>query len=298
MSVAALQRDLYQAVKSDPATANYPVWSISEPGAQTDNAGLQFLTIPLGARTLMPDGTTYADYANLHNYIYHPHSPHPADNKTWDAADPTAASKVDGLFGNFGLTWREGFPGYSQQQLTGLPRVTTETGTNIDGEVTEEIQALNLMSLYLAQFKRGYSYTSVYILRDRTDEAGNQSFGFYDTNYTPRKAAIYLHNFTTILADTGTHNKTDYLDFEIVNPPKTVHELPLQRSDGLFQLVVWDERLSGAERVTVELHQRRKLVRLYDPTIGVEPIKTLINIDSLELVLSNHPIVVAISPRE
>ncbi|MGX9145622.1 hypothetical protein [Mesorhizobium sp. 128a] len=35
------------------------------------------------------------------------------------------------------------------------------------------------MSLYLAQFKRGYAYTSVYLLRDRTDEGGNQSFGFY-----------------------------------------------------------------------------------------------------------------------
>ncbi len=113
MAVAKLQRDLYQAVKSDPALAKYPVWSISEPGAQRDNVGLQFLTIPPGAKTLMPDGTKYADYANVHNYIYHPHSPHPADNKTWDAADPTAASKVDGLFGNFGVTWAREFQGYS-----------------------------------------------------------------------------------------------------------------------------------------------------------------------------------------
>ena len=105
MAVAKLQRDLYQAVKRDPVLAKYPVWSISEPGAQRDNVGLQFLTIPPGAQTLMPDGTKYADYANVHNYIYHPHSPYLADNKTWHAADPTAASKVDGLFGNFGVTW-------------------------------------------------------------------------------------------------------------------------------------------------------------------------------------------------
>ena len=60
----------------------------------------------------MPDGTKYADYASVHNYIYHSHSPYPADNKTWRAADPTAASKVDGLFGNFGVTWARGFRGY------------------------------------------------------------------------------------------------------------------------------------------------------------------------------------------
>ena len=58
--------------------------------------------------------------------------------------------------------------------------------------------------MYLDQFKRGWSYTSVYILRDRTDEAGNQRFGFYKPDYTPRKAALYLHNLTTILADKGT----------------------------------------------------------------------------------------------
>ena len=295
MAVAKLQRDLYQAVKRDPVLAKYPVWSISEPGAQRDNVGLQFLTIPPGAQTLMPDGTKYADYANVHNYIYHPHSPYLADNKTWDAADPTAASKVDGLFGNFGVTWARRFRGYTQEQLDTLPRVTTETGTNIEGPVTEEIHGLNLMNLYLAQFKRGYAYTSVYLLRDRTDEDGNQSFGFYRADYSPRKAAIYLHNLMTILADNGTLAKPGHLDFAIANQPETVHELLLQHSEGTFQLIVWDERLRGQHRVTVQLGVTPASVRIYDPTIGIEPVRTPTNVSSFELGLSDHPIVIAIS---
>ena len=295
MAVAKLQRDLYQAVKRDPVLAKYPVWSISEPGAQRDNVGLQFLTIPPGAQTLMPDGTKYADYANVHNYIYHPHSPYLADNKTWDAADPTAASKVDGLFGNFGVTWARRFRGYTQEQLDTLPRVTTESGANIEGPVTEEIHGLNLMNLYLAQFKRGYAYTSVYLLRDRTDEDGNQSFGFYRADYSPRKAAIYLHNLMTILADNGTLAKPGHLDFAIVNQPETVHELLLQHSEGTFQLIVWDERLRGQHRVTVQLGVTPASVRIYDPTIGIEPVRTPTNVSSFELGLSDHPIVIAIS---
>jgi hypothetical protein len=295
MAVAKLQRDLYQAVKRDPVLAKYPVWSISEPGAQRDNVGLQFLTIPPGAQTLMPDGTKYADYANVHNYIYHPHSPYLADNKTWNAADPTAASKVDGLFGNFGVTWARRFRGYTQEQLDTLPRVTTESGANIEGPVTEEIHGLNLMNLYLAQFKRGYAYTSVYLLRDRTDEVGNQSFGFYRADYSPRKAAIYLHNLTTILADNGTLAKPGHLDFAIVNQPETVHELLLQHSEGTFQLIVWDERLRGQHRVTVQLGVTPASVRIYDPTIGIEPVRTPTNVSSFELALSDHPIVIAIS---
>ena len=295
MAVAKLQRDLYQAVKRDPVLAKYPVWSISEPGAQRDNVGLQFLTIPPGAQTLMPDGTKYADYANVHNYIYHPHSPYLADNKTWHAADPTAASKVDGLFGNFGVTWARRFRGYTQEQLDTLPRVTTESGANIEGPVTEEIHGLNLMNLYLAQFKRGYAYTSVYLLRDRTDEDGNQSFGFFRADYSPRKAAIYLHNFTTILADDGTLAKPGHLDFAIVNQPETVHELLLQHSEATFQLIVWDERLRGQHRVTVQLGVTPASVRIYDPTIGIEPVRTPTNVSSFELALSDHPIVIAIS---
>jgi hypothetical protein len=295
MAVAKLQRDLYQAVKRDPVLAKYPVWSISEPGAQRDNVGLQFLTIPPGAQTLMPDGTKYADYANVHNYIYHPHSPYPADNQTWDAADPTAASKVDGLFGNFGVTWARRFRGYTQEQLDTLPRVTTESGANIEGPVTEEIHGLNLMNLYLAQFKRGNAYTSVYLLRDRTDEDGNQSFGFYRADYSPRKAAIYLHNLMTILADNGTLAKPGHLDFAIVNQPETVHELLLQHSEGTFQLIVWDELLRGQHRVTVQLGVTPASVRIYDPTIGIEPVRTPTNVSSFELALSDHPIVIAIS---
>ena len=296
MAVAKLQRDMYRAVKSDPVLARFPVWSISEPGAQQDNVGLQFLTIPPGATTLMPQGTAYADYANVHNYIYHPRSPHPADNKTWDAADPTAASKVDGLYGNFGLTWRRKYPGYTQQQLDALPRVTTETGVNIGGAITEDLQAVHLVNIYLAQFKRGYAYTSVYLLRDRTDEDGNQTFGFFRPDYSPRKAAIYLHNLTTILDDRGTPAAPGQLDYEIVERPRTTHDLLLQHSDGRFQLVVWGERLSGEDRITIRFGATQAAAKIYDPTTGIDPVRTATDFRSLDITVSDHPVVITISP--
>jgi hypothetical protein len=294
MAVAKLQRDLYAAVKADPLLKKYPVWSVTENGAERDNAGLQFLTIPQDAGTLMPAGTKYAGYANVHNYIYHPNAPLPADNKTWNVADPGPACKVDGLYGNYGRTWAKHFPGYSEAELAKLPRVTTETGCAIDKNVTEEMQALNLMSLYLDQFKRGWSYTSAYLLRDRTDEAGNQTFGFYNRDYSPRKAAIDFHNLTTILADSGTLATPGQLDYSIPNEPETVHDMLLQRSDGTFQLIVWGERLTGEDRVVVRLGGTHALVKIYDPTAGPEPVKTCDKADSLELVLSNHPLIIMI----
>jgi hypothetical protein len=292
--VANLQRDLYRAVKSDPALKKYPVWSISENGAETENVGLQFLAIPHGAGTQMPDGTQYADFANVHNYIYHPNSPGVEDNKTWDASEPTSACKVDGLFGEYGLTWGHHFPGYSEAALAKLPRVTTETGCTIDGPVTEDIHALNLLSLYLDQFKRGWSYTSVYLLRDRVDEAGNQKFGFYRPDYSPRKAAVYLHNLTTILADKGPLPKPGKLNYSIPKEPATVHDLLLQKSDGTFDLVVWDEQVKGTSHVIVRLGSTYAAVKVCDPTVGTLPVQFQSNTNTLTLTLSDHPLIIAI----
>jgi hypothetical protein len=297
LAVAKLQRDLYGAVKRDPVLKKYPVWSISENGAEIDNVGLQFLAIPDGAGTSLPAGTRFADSANVHNYIYHPGSPGPADNKTWNAADPTSACKVDGLYGNYGITWAKHFRGYSESELLTLPRVTTETGCTIDGPITEEIQALNLLSLYLDQFKRGCSHTAVYLLRDRTDEGGNQSFGFFRSDYTPRKAAVYLHNLTTILADRGPLPRRGQLSYSIAEQPATVHEMLLQKSDGTYALVVWDERLKGSDDVTIRLGGTYPIVGVYDPTIGTEPVRSIGAVDSLKLTLSDHPLIVVITPR-
>jgi hypothetical protein len=294
LAVAKLQRDLYSAVKADPLLKRYPVWSVSEGGAEVDNVGLQFLTVPEGARTLMPAGTRYADCANVHNYIYHPGSPGLQDNKTWNAADPTAACKVDGLYGNYGRTWAKHFRGYPEAELRTLPRVTTETGCTIAGPVTEEVQAANLLTMYLDQFKRGWGHTAVYLLRDRTDEGGNQTFGFFRRDHTPRKAAVYLHNLTAVLADRGAPARPGRLHYSIPEQPATVHELLLQKGDGTFALVVWGERVKGADEVTVRLGRTWPAVQVYDPTVGTRPVQARENVAELKLTVSDHPLVIAI----
>jgi hypothetical protein len=296
-AVAAVQRDLYATVKSDPLLRKYPVWNVSEAGAEVDNVGLQFLTIPKGAGIDMPDGTKYADFVNVHNYVYHPNSPAVEDNKTWNASDPSPACRVDGLYGEHGLTWGRHYKGYSEIELLTLPRVTTETGCAIDGPITEEIHGLNLMSLYLDQFKRGWSYTAVYLLRDRVDEGGNQQYGFYRPDYSPRKAAVYLHNLTTILADKPSAKKAGALAYAIPNPPSTVHDLLLQKGDGTFDLVVWSEKVRGTSDVTIQFTRPLK-GSLYDPTIGTSVIKTLPRASRVRLTLSDHPIVIQIPPVE
>ena len=298
LPVAKMHRDLYSTAKNDPVLKNYPVWATCETGAQTDNTGLQFLTIPENANTLMPAGTQYADYANCHNYIVHPSWPGLHDNQTWVSSSPAKDCPVDGLYGNFGLTWLKKFPGYSEEELLTLPRVTTETGYAISPEdgVTEEIQARLYLNLYLSQFKRGWEYTAVYLLKGRANEPLHEKYAFYTLDYKPKQAAHYMHNFTTILADDKDFAASGKLNYTIPDQPATTHDLLLQKSNGNFFLVLWGERFAskGLDNIKLQLGRKYKKVTVYDPTIGTVAVKTHNNVDYVNLSLSDHPVIVEI----
>jgi hypothetical protein len=295
LPVAKLQRDLYKAVKSDPVLRKHPVWSISENGAETDNVGLQFLAIPDGAGALMPDGTVYADYANCHNYITHPSWRGLHDNQTWLSASPGPDCPVDGLYGNYGSSWRNHYAGYSESQLMTLPRVTTETGYPVGGSVTEEIQARLFMNLYLSQFKRGWSHTAIYLLRTRSNEPAHERYAIYKIDYTPKQAAHYLHNLTEILHDDSSGFSAGQVNYSIDGQSATVHDLLLQKSNGTFELVIWGERFAGgSDNVTVNLDAMYAKVNVYDPTVGTLPTQTLTNVSSVSLTLSDHPVIIEI----
>ena len=293
MPLAKWQSAFYSKVKSDPVLKDYPVFHSSEAGgSEPDNVGLQFLTIPKGAGTLMPDGTQYADYANVHNYICR--RPKIIDNMAWLNADPLFHDWTDGIYVEYGKTWRKGFPGYSNANLVTLPRVTTETGWVTGGPkgLTQEQQGRLYLNMYLAQFKQGFKYTFMYMLRD--GGGGDAGYGIVDIDYRPKTSATYLHNLTAILADSGSIATPGKLRYSIPNQPATVHDLFLQKSNGTFELVVWSEKASGTSSVTVKLGATCGSVEIYDPIIGTTATRVLSNVDSVNLTLTDHPVIVEI----
>ena len=297
-AVAHLQKDLYSAVKQDPELKRYPVFQVSEGGAETDNVGLQFLKIPKGETLLMPEGTELADYANVHNYVSGIRMGY-VDNQAWQAADPTLNGSGkglyghwDGLYGEYGRTWKKGFQGYSKSQLEVLPRVTTETGWDAPRREDKEIQGVVLLNTYLAQYKRGWRYTFVYELGEGEGGGGNQ--GLFRKDWSPKLAATYIHNLTSVLADSIDIPFPDKLDYSIANQPSTVHDLLLQKSNGVFELIVWGEQVKGSNAITINLGKMHPNVKIYDMTVGVTPIQTFTNIANVPLTLSDHAMIVEI----
>jgi hypothetical protein len=280
-------------VKSDPKLAGIPVFASSEAGgAEPNNCGLQFLTIPAGAGTLMPDGTVYADYANTHNYVCD-HLSSVCDNNAWGAEDPALNGRWDGMHVEYGRTWwSPGYNGYSESQLLTLPKVTTETGWLTQGSksIPEGQQAKLFLNLYFTAFKRGWSYTFIYMLRD---DPGQGYWGLFHTDYTAKPSATFLHNLTTILAG-KTSSTPGSLLYSVPGEPATVHDLLLQKSDGAFELEVWDENASGSNNITVNLGATFATVHIYDPTLGTSATQTLGKVASVPLTLSDHPLIIEI----
>ena len=290
-AVAAFQAGLYAAMKASPLLAPYPVFGVSESGAETDDVGLQFRTVPTGEGTVFPPGTRFSDAVNVHNYVSGVRGGY-GDNQAWSAADPTLNGRWDGLYGNCGLTWFRHFPGYRLSRLVTVPKVTTETGwDSVSDPGGETVQGKVLTNAYLAQFKRGWRYTFIYELRDGEGGPGHQ--GLYHDE-TPKPAAFDIHNLTTILADDKPLPRQGELSYALQNRPATVHDLLLQKSDGMFDLVVWDERVRGTDSVTVTFGKIHGTVAIFDITAGTDPVETVHGVSRVQLSLSDHAVILAL----
>ncbi len=215
-----------------------------------------------------------------------PCSPAQEDNQASLAAATNPKAAIDHLFGNHGLTWRKKFTGYPEAELDTIPKVTTETGWRTDNTPAgDDRQGKVLINVYLAQYKAGWKHTFVYEFTDDADGA----FGFYKGDLaTPRKVAEYLHNLTTILADSGATASPGRISYSIPDEPATVHDMLMQKSDGTFEMAVWGEQVKGSNHIDVDLGNTYASVNLYDPTIGAKPTRALNSVNSVPLNVSDH----------
>jgi hypothetical protein len=290
--VAQYQTSLYTAVKADPVLNTYPVFGVSEVGAENDNTGMQWLVIPTGSNVELPDGTAYADYINNHNYVSGNCGGY-VDNQAWMSADPSLNGCWDGMYGNASLTWLKKFPGYPSTQLSSIPRVTTETGwDSVVNPGGLYVQGIILVNTYLDQFVRGWAYTFIYELGNGEGGGGNQ--GLFNNDWTPRPAATYIHNLTTILADPGTLTTPGSLAFTVLNASPTVHTLLMQKSNGKYELAIWDEQVQGNSYVSIKLGAV-STVNVYDTTEGTTPVRMLQKARNIFLTLSDHADIVEIT---
>lgn len=278
-----LQKDLYAAVKADAVLSHIPVYATTLGGATQEQY------------RLLGDLSAYTDYGNAHIY--------PSSAQT-----PTSAP-YPSLVAN--LPWQT-------PHTPGKPNVITEGGyyTRPGGDpawpgVNEEVQAKYTLSYLLDAAALGVRATYLYeLLDERPDPKGadrEQHFGLFHADGTPKKAAVAIHNLTTIMADTGSGAPGAKPAYTLSGMPATGHSLALSKSDGATLIAVWAEPglwdakagtpiAAPASNVTLTLGARYAAVRVFDPLVGTAAIQRASNTSTVSLRLTDHPLIVEVTP--
>ena len=274
-----LQEAIYSAVKSDPNLSGTAVDYFTGYDAGSIGTGPNPSTTP-----------GLADFDTQHPYPNNGQAP-----AAW--VSPTQALPNESP--NFG------------------PAVYTETGYSTNGgtsgAVNADVQAKYTLDLLMDDAKNGVAKTYLYQLMDAYQPGspqGDDGFGLFDPNNLPKEAATAIRNLTTILADPGANASTFTpapLSYTVTGLPSTGNSMVLEKSNGAYDIVVWNEpqiwnESTGTEiaatnvDVNVQLGGTYSEVKLFDPLSTMTPVETLSNVSSVQLGVTDHPLIVEIEP--
>ncbi len=279
-AAAALQQAIYAAAKADGQLAAIPVYNTTLGG------GSQAQYSELG------NLSNACDFGNGH--IYPSGGPIPSD---YIAAN---------------IPWQtHGTPGKATVITEGgyftMPGVTSWQGVN------QDVQARYTLDYVLDAAAQGVPATYLYELLDERPDPNNadreQHFGLFNNHGTPKQAATALHNLTSILADPGNQAATgDGIAYTVANMPASGHTMQLVKASGASELIVWAEPnlwnqetgttiTAPVSNVVVNLGSVMQSVQVLDPLLGTAAIAQLSNVSSVNLAVTDHPLIVEVKPN-
>jgi YD repeat-containing protein len=274
-----VQQLLYADVKANAALAGVSVYNMAL-GREANYASLG----NLGA---------YSDFANAHFYS-------------------GASSNVDKAYATT--------TGLANQVTPGEGYVVTETGFTTSAaaagiSVDELAQAKMTLTDLLMAYANGSAKTYLYQLLDTpsvvstvaTSEAAEKAFGLFNADGSPKLAATTLHNFTTLLNDTGGTAAVG--SWQVQGLGTDGHSLNIGKADGGSDLVVWRDVSSFSTAtnsavtvapvpVTVTFSSVQAHVYVYNPLNGLTPIASYSNVSSITLPLSDTPLIVELGSSQ
>ncbi len=203
----------------------------------------------------------------------------------------------------------------AQATAPGKPVYVTETGISSSGYgsatwgVTDEAtQGVILTNAVLESFKDGAYRTFLYELQDDTSSTAQENaFGLFRTDGSAKPAATDIGNLLRLLADpAGASKPLGSLAYRIAGLPATASSMLLQKSDGTFDLAVWNGGATlyngtagvtpPTSNVTVTFANAAQSVSVYDPVAGLAAVQSSANASSVSFGLSKDPVILEIKP--
>jgi hypothetical protein len=195
------------------------------------------------------------------------------------------------------------------------PLMATETGynnalqtTNGHLPVSESAAGKYIPRLFLENYKAGlvrsYSYELIDEGTSNTDI--EQSFGLLRQDGSEKPAFVALRNLIAVLADPGPAFPVGNLSYALSGDTTSVHQLLLQKRDGRFDLVLWQEVSSfnlqnrtdvtvTPRSVTVTLPSAPRQVKIFTPLTSSTATSTVSGAQ-WTVNVPDHPVICEITP--
>lgn len=285
------QRSLFKAVKGNVSTRGV---SVIGPSFTSEVA-----------YAAVGDLSASVDYGNIHNY--------------YAGRNPGTDGWGAGGYGS--IAWNlNNARKYAPQK----PTVSTETGYHnaVDSSTShagtpEAVAGKYVPRLFLEHFSRGIPRTYAYELIDQKVALASGSsdpenhFGLLRNDGTEKPAYVALKNLIGLLEEPPTEPGEPLfapgaLNYSLSGETQGVHRLLLQKRDGRFYLILWQEVSSydpntkrplpiPDKRVTLTLEQPFRRVTTYRPNVSDKPTAHYANPGQLDLQVPDHPLVVELT---
>ncbi len=210
-TLASAQRSLYAAVKG---VSSVPVLA---PALTTDSAFAAIGSI--------------SDAANVGNF-------HPYMSGHNPGGDGYGGSFSFGTYGSLAY-----FIGIARQDVGSLPIWATEAGfgdaAGSLAPVSPTVKMHYTLRTVLEHWKAGIPRTYIYQLID-ADNNEYASYGIVDANLSPKPAYTALKSLLAHVSDPSGASSLSPLGYAL-SAPSSVHQILLQRSDGSYELLLWND---------------------------------------------------------
>lgn len=281
-----VQKDLYAAMKADPALAGIPV--AMYPLAFPNNYPIQ---------QQVGDMSAFCDLANLHDYYL-------VDNNTAvvRANGPIYQQLDDYLAAEHTMANKPAF-------ITSETGYGSVAGAGFRQSADERTQArLILCDLFDHAARPDCRYVYIFTLRWGPE---TQDWGLMNDDGTPKQSGTAVHNLMALLDDPGPLAASftpGRLPYALSGMPASSGNFALAKSDGSFLILLWNETpiwdIAGGAPVTIPTSTVTAALpagssgSVFDPiNQGTTAISTFANAAQVQVGLNDAPLIIKVNPR-
>jgi hypothetical protein len=175
--------------------------------------------------------------------------------------------------------------------------------------VSETAAAKYIPRLFLEDYTHSIPRTYLYEFLDEAPDPGLGHFqmhwGLLRADGSEKPAFIAVKNLIEELRDNVRPAQLNQLAWSLSTQSAETHHLLLQKSNGEFDLILWQEVASydpsrevdivnAPQTAVLTLGRKARSVTLYEPTAQAEPLQTYGDLSELQLSIPDHPLVVKI----